>query len=167
MASKMVDNKSNATVSWVLYGYTPKIGQEEQFKFLEEAFIKAVFNASLTMLQKKNLEHHYRNEIEKISKTPYDFVTDLKKEDLTIDAGRILTCEILPQQLRNRAGVDQTAIEAIDYGSKLMQAVRSPLVDLKREGGKFGIERDLNFIRNTAQWLLTWGKRGFGYFVIR
>jgi hypothetical protein len=165
----MTAKGSGMDLQWVLYGHIPKIGMEKRFRELEEAFVEMTYDSSLTEEQKDIFEKEYRKKLTQISRTPKDFDPKFEKAHGIIDGGRIHKCMLLPVQLRARALNEQTAIEAIDFGIKIMQTLRVQHEDKTTivSDKTFAIEREFNFLRNTATCLLTWGKRGFGYFVLR
>lgn len=149
-------------IRWILYGHIPKIGMEKYFRELQDSYVKTTLDASVTPKRLELMEPVYRETLKKISKTPQDFDQKFKRIDGIIDAKRIHESVFISQTLRARALSEQTAIEAIDYGHKLMCAAL-----LINPQGSIQVVNEVKFLQRTATWLQTWGKRGFGYFVLR
>lgn len=167
-------------IKWVLYGHIPKVGMERRFREIENNYVKMIYDSSLSEKDREFLDAEHRRIFASICRTPKDFDEKFDPSNGIVDGGRVHGCQLLPAPLRARALIEQTAPEAIDYGDKMMSAVRmvrdstpgskselNYVLNYNSNPNPLIIERDLNFLRNTAMWLITWGKRGFGYFVLR
>ncbi len=133
---------------WILNPVIPKPGYAREFRIIREAMLMGPDD--LDQLIKK---------LDKISATPKSFKPDYKSKEGILDVDRVVNSLILPAELRARATVEQLAVEAIDYGQKINRFIRA----IPNPEKNFEIEREINYLRNVASWLLTWGKRGFGY----
>lgn len=137
---------------WILQSVIPRPGFARDFRMLTEA-----------MLRNPDKMSDYQKKIEKIIYTPKTFKPDFKKSDGILDVEKVISSTILPAELRARATVEQISVEAIDYGFKINRFVRT----FQGVGKSYEAEREINYLRNVASWLTTWGKRGFGYTAVQ
>jgi len=153
-------------ISWVLNERVPKPGMDSRFLDL--------------MRLRESVEEKDRRALNKvladISRCPKEFDDKFEPALAKRDGGRIYSSTLLSTPLRSNAIYNQTGIGAHDYGIRLMRVVRLVRKDLKEQpklnrsedkGVDFALAREVNFLQITARWLITWGRRGFGYSAVK
>lgn len=150
-------------MKWVLHARIPVAGHVSQYQELMKKYSEIMFAPSFDISRKNSVLESWESEIKNISKKPSDFVPNITEEELSFNALRICTSSYLTPHLRNRATINQSAVEAYDYGDKIMKLLKEK-GEISQES--LSVSREINYLRNASIWLKSWGKRGFGYLVI-
>lgn len=147
-------------IQWVLHDRTPKPGLASQFDEISKMYAQVASNRSLSESQRLIENGRIDKALAAISRTPNYFDENFNEKMKKVDVTALYTSPLLSPAMRDRALLEQTAIGAYDYGTRLMRAVR--MIDVP-----FSRSDETKFLRRTGMWLSTWGQRGFGYFVIK